>query len=86
MYRDRREAGRELAKHLDAYRDKDALVLALPRGGVEVGYEMAEDVVCPMTPSPFRAIGVWYGNFEQTSDERVIELLRQRRLQAARQS
>lgn len=42
MYRDRTQAGRELAGRLGAYRGGDTLVLALPRGGVEVGYEVAE--------------------------------------------
>ncbi len=215
MYRNRTEAGRELAKDLQDYRDQDAIVLALPRGGVELGYEIAEAIdagldvlvvrklgapqnpefglgaiasygaeyldetalraldvpsgalkqveerereelerrelayrdampppdiegrtviivddgiatggtvkaairavrnlypsqivlavpvapadavadlqdevdaiVCPLTPSPFRAIGLWYGEFEQTPDERVVELLRRRRTHAASQ-
>jgi len=210
MYRNRTEAGRELAGHLDRWRGRDALVLALPRGGVVVGYEIAEaldaeldvlivrklgapqnpefglgaiashgaryvderalrmlnvspralaqieqrereelqrrqtayrgdlpqprvqgrpvilvddgiatggtaraairavrslgpsavvlavpvappesvqalagevdEIVCPQTPSPFAAIGQWYTDFGQTSDEEVVELLRKRRV------
>ena len=41
MFRDRKEAGRQLAQALSPYRDSDALVLAIPRGGVEIGYEIA---------------------------------------------
>ena len=41
-YRDRREAGRYLAKKLADYAGRpDVLVLALPRGGVPVAYEVA---------------------------------------------
>ncbi|MFO7743265.1 MAG: phosphoribosyltransferase family protein [Anaerolineae bacterium] len=41
MFEDRREAGEQLARRLEAYRDRDVVVLAIPRGGVEVGYEVA---------------------------------------------
>ena len=42
MFRDRREAAQKLAKALEKYKDKDALVLAIPRGGVEVGSGVAK--------------------------------------------
>lgn len=42
MFKDREEAGRRLAKLLDRYRRKNPLILALPRGGVVVGYEVAK--------------------------------------------
>ena len=41
-YYDRSDAGRQLALALSAYRDSDALVLAIPRGGVPVAYEVAK--------------------------------------------
>jgi len=41
-FQDRAEAGRQLAQALDHYRDRDALVLAIPRGGVEVGAQVAQ--------------------------------------------
>lgn len=41
MFRDRKDAGRQLAEALDGYRGESALVLAIPRGGVEVGHEVA---------------------------------------------
>jgi len=37
--------------------------------------QVADEVVCPMTPEPFRAVGLWYQNFEQTTDEEVRWLL-----------
>jgi predicted phosphoribosyltransferase len=41
MFKDRKDAGEQLAQALDSYKDKDVLVLAIPRGGVELGYEVA---------------------------------------------
>ncbi len=41
MFDDRKDAGRKLARALERFRNSDALVLAIPRGGVEVGYEVA---------------------------------------------
>lgn len=41
MFRDRKDAGRQLAEALDDYCGESALVLAIPRGGVEVGHEVA---------------------------------------------
>jgi putative phosphoribosyl transferase len=35
----------------------------------------ADEVVCPSTPSPFRAVGLWYQEFPQTSDDEVHRLL-----------
>src|SRR3979409_1240845 len=47
-FRDRREAGRQLARHLAAYANRpDVLVLALPRGGVPVAYEVARALAAP---------------------------------------
>lgn len=53
LFRDRIQAGRVLADRLAAYKDRDAWVLAIPRGGVPVGYQVAQclnahfDVVVP---------------------------------------
>jgi putative phosphoribosyl transferase len=35
----------------------------------------AEEVVCAMTPEPFFAVGLWYEDFSQTTDEEVHDLL-----------
>src|SRR5207253_432867 len=116
-FRDRGEAGRLLATTLRAYAGRpDVLVLALPRGGVPGGYEVArapgatmhaavkalrqqqpgrivvavptaspeiceelraevDEVICATTPDPFYAVGLWYEDFSQTTDEEVRELL-----------
>ena len=41
MFRDREDAGKKLAEALIKYKEKKPLVLAIPRGGVEVGYQVA---------------------------------------------
>jgi predicted phosphoribosyltransferase len=41
MFEDRQDAGRQLGRALEKYRDKAVVVLAIPRGGVQVGYEVA---------------------------------------------
>jgi predicted phosphoribosyltransferase len=37
--------------------------------------DVVDDIVCGVTPSPFRAVGLWYEDFSQTTDEEVRELL-----------
>jgi putative phosphoribosyl transferase len=39
----------------------------------------ADDVVCAVTPEPFYAVGIWYADFTQTTDEEVHELLERAR-------
>ena len=36
---------------------------------------LADDIVCLRTPEPFQAVGLWYSDFTQTSDDEVHELL-----------
>jgi len=58
-FRDRREAGRSLARALAGYSDRpDVLVLALPRGGVPVAFEVAQSLVAPLGVFPVRKLGV----------------------------
>jgi predicted phosphoribosyltransferase len=59
LFRDRRDAGRRLADKLAAYVYRpDAIVLALPRGGVPVAYEVARRLVAPMDVFVVRKLGV----------------------------
>lgn len=37
--------------------------------------QVSDEVVCALTPEPFRAVGLWYQNFEQTTDDEVRRLL-----------
>jgi len=57
MFADRKEAGQKLAEKLLRYRGKDAVVLALPRGGVVVGYEIAKALKLPLDIMVTRKIG-----------------------------
>jgi putative phosphoribosyl transferase len=59
LFRDRREAGRELARRLSAYAGRtDAAVLALPRGGVPVAFEVAKALGLPLDVFLVRKLGV----------------------------
>lgn len=58
------------------------LVLAVPVGPPDTVGSLekeADELVCPEQPWPFAAIGQWYEQFDQTTDDRVVELLRRRR-------
>jgi predicted phosphoribosyltransferase len=55
------------------------VVVAAPVGAPEACERLrrvADEVVCIETPEPFRAVGLWYEQFEQTTDEEVIDLVR----------
>src|SRR5213082_3124583 len=59
IYRDRTEAGRRLAAELTDYADRpDVLVLALPRGGVPVAYQVAKALRAPLDVFLVRKLGV----------------------------
>ena len=60
------------------------LVVAVPVGAEETCQELrdeaeADEVVCVAMPQPFRAVGLWYENFLQSSDEEVCTLLEEAR-------
>ena len=58
-FRDRAEAGRVLADRLRHYAGRDdVIVLALPRGGVPVGYEVAKALGAPLDVFVVRKLGV----------------------------
>jgi len=58
MFRDRRDAGIQLAKRLSHYEKReDVLVLALPRGGVVTGFEVARRLQVPLDVLIVRKIG-----------------------------
>jgi predicted phosphoribosyltransferase len=54
------------------------VVVAVPvaaRETCEEFHALVDEVICLLTPEPFYAVGVWYKDFEQTSDDEVRELL-----------
>jgi len=62
------------------------VVVAVPVGARQTCDELsdaADEVVCERTPEPFAAVGQWYLDFTQTTDEEVRQLLREARLHVA---
>jgi putative phosphoribosyl transferase len=76
------------AVHALRLEDPAAVVVAVPIAAAETCDEFrpeVEEIVCAVTPEPFYAVGLWYADFSQTTDEEVHELLDEagRRFQAA---
>jgi putative phosphoribosyl transferase len=54
------------------------IVVAVPVGAADTCAEIEQEigtVICPLQPKPFHAVGLWYRNFESTSDDEVRECL-----------
>lgn len=54
------------------------IVLAVPVCAVETAEALrreVDDIVCVHSPADFYAVGLWYEDFDQTTDEEVVELL-----------
>jgi predicted phosphoribosyltransferase len=54
------------------------IIVAVPVGSASACRQLreaADEVICPETPEPFEAVGLWYLNFEQTCDSEVRDLL-----------
>jgi len=54
------------------------IVVAVPVGARETCGSLArevDDIICLRTPEPFYAVGLWYEDFDQTTDEEVHDLL-----------
>jgi putative phosphoribosyl transferase len=86
LFADRVDAGRRLVSALRSLVDKDAIVLAIPRGGVVVGYEVAKaldlplDVIIPRKigapDNPELAIGAMTDDGTVLLDNKLVEYLR----------
>jgi predicted phosphoribosyltransferase len=58
------------------------VVVAVPVGPPETVEELAalaDEVICPLQPQDFAAVGQWYRDFSETTDAQVAELLARRR-------
>ncbi|HEY7089331.1 MAG TPA: phosphoribosyltransferase [Tepidisphaeraceae bacterium] len=54
------------------------LIIAVPTGAAETCEQLrafADEVICAIAPSDFRAVGLWYEDFPQLNDQQVRELL-----------
>ncbi len=74
--------GATMRAAIKAVRHQDAvcIVVAVPVAPPDTVSALAKDaneVISLFTPEPFSAIGQWYEDFSQTSDEEVIEALRE---------
>lgn len=61
-------------------KEPSKLIAAVPVGAPSTCMELkeeADEVVCLMTPEPFNAVGSWFVNFEQTTDQQVKDILQQ---------
>jgi len=59
-------------------RNPERLVVAVPVAAAQTCEEFrgdVDEVVCAVTPEPFLAVGAWYQDFSQTSDDEVRDLL-----------
>lgn len=57
-FRDRRDAGRQLARELERFRPRNPVVLGLPRGGIPVAFEVAEHLGAMLDVFVVRKLGV----------------------------
>jgi predicted phosphoribosyltransferase len=55
------------------------IIVAVPTAPSETCEDLqrdADEVICAVTPEPFYAVGMWYEQFDQTTDQEVTELIR----------
>ena len=72
--------GSTMRAAVQALRNMNAMkvIVAVPVAAKEACVELrtqVDDIICLRTPSPFQAVGLWYENFSQTTDEEVHALL-----------
>lgn len=86
IFENRQEAGKQLAIKLAKFQDESPIVLALPRGGIPIGFEIAKALHAPMDVLVVRKIGSPYNpelgigaiaeDNVQVLDESTINLLK----------
>jgi len=75
--------GSSMRAAVEALREEGAkkIVVAVPVAARDTCAAMKDEVdeiVCALTPEPFRAVGIWYADFSETTDDEVRELLSRR--------
>jgi predicted phosphoribosyltransferase len=63
------------------------VIVAVPVGAretCEALRQVADEVVCALVPEPFSAVGLWYIDFSQTTDDEVRQLLSTQSAEAGR--
>jgi putative phosphoribosyl transferase len=93
MFKDRRSAGRRLARRHRHLAESNPTALALPRGGVPVAFEVArtptalreevDELVRLSSPEPIVAIGCHYTDFRQFEDAEAVAFIKEGRRRAA---
>lgn len=73
--------GSTMRAAVEALRSHDpaSIVIAAPVAASDTCDELeslVDEIICPLKPVNFYAVGLWYDDFPQTSDEEVIELLK----------
>jgi putative phosphoribosyl transferase len=59
-------------------REPARIIVAVPVGATEACAEFqqeADEAICAVSPEPFYAVGAWYQDFSQTTDDEVLILL-----------
>ena len=84
-FKDRSEAGRLLAGKLERYRGSDALVLAVPRGGVTVGYALAKALDLPLDIALAKKIGHPYNPEVAVGSVSLDDVMLDRRIELPRE-
>src|SRR6266542_4386956 len=57
IFQNRNEAGKLLSKKLEKYKQEEGVILAIPRGGVVVAYEVAKALLWPMDLMLIKKLG-----------------------------
>ncbi|MFP4111772.1 MAG: phosphoribosyltransferase [Candidatus Woesearchaeota archaeon] len=79
MFKNRKEAGKLLAKRLEGYKDKDPIVFSITKEGIFVGKEVAEQLdvdfsvlMVSKLPHPTTPYG-WFGAISERGDTELLE-------------
>jgi len=72
--------GATMRAAIQALRQQQAarIIVAVPTAPPETCQQLraeADEVICALTPEPYYAVGLWYQDFSQTTDEEVCDLL-----------